>query len=183
VPYRRGTSDTVSPGIDTNADVYSIFCYVDKDANGYISEHELGAALVNGDFTQFDPETIKLMMRMFDVDRSSTIGFEEFTGLWNYLSKWKKLFNDFDTDQSGRISLEEFSNALYSFGYRLTPEFVEYLFMKSIRQGQWEISFDKFVRSCIELKQATQTFRKYDVNRTGYISLSFEDFIREVHKQ
>lgn len=30
---------------------------------GALSERELGAALVNGDYTQFDPHTVKMMIR------------------------------------------------------------------------------------------------------------------------
>lgn len=39
-------------------------------------------ALVNGDWTQFDPQTVKMMIRMFDTDKSGTIGFDEF---WSVL--------------------------------------------------------------------------------------------------
>lgn len=45
---------------------------------GQLSEMELRAALVNGDFTAFDPQTVSMMIRMFDTDKSGTIGFEEF---------------------------------------------------------------------------------------------------------
>lgn len=30
---------------------------------GHLSEQELGAALVNGDYTSFDPHTVKMMIR------------------------------------------------------------------------------------------------------------------------
>ena len=43
-----------------------------------MTERELGEALVNGDFTSFDPHTIKMMIRMFDADRDGSIDFEEF---------------------------------------------------------------------------------------------------------
>lgn len=33
---------------------------------------------MNGDFTSFDAHTVKMMIRMFDVDKSGTINFEEF---------------------------------------------------------------------------------------------------------
>ena len=42
---------------------------------GQLSERELSAALVNGDWTAFDPHTVRMMIRMFDSDRSGTIGF------------------------------------------------------------------------------------------------------------
>lgn len=46
--------------------------------SGQLSEQELSKALVNGDYTSFDPHTVKMMIRMFDVDRSGTISFDEF---------------------------------------------------------------------------------------------------------
>lgn len=50
--------------------------------------------------------------RMFDTDRSGTIGFNEFCGLWGFLASWRSLFDRFDTDRSGNISYDEFTNAL-----------------------------------------------------------------------
>ncbi|KAI9655623.1 MAG: hypothetical protein M1829_000622 [Trizodia sp. TS-e1964] len=55
-----------------------MFKAVDKDGSGQLSERELRAALVNGDWTAFDPQTVRMMIRMFDSDRSGTINFEEF---------------------------------------------------------------------------------------------------------
>lgn len=43
-----------------------------------MTERELGKALVNGDFTSFDPHTVKMMIRMFDADKDGSISFEEF---------------------------------------------------------------------------------------------------------
>ena len=51
---------------------------VDKAGTGHLSERELSTALVNGDYSAFDPHTVKMMIRMFDVDRSGTIDFNEF---------------------------------------------------------------------------------------------------------
>lgn len=45
---------------------------------GRLTERELGKALVNGDFTSFDPHTVKMMIRMFDADKDGSINFEEF---------------------------------------------------------------------------------------------------------
>ena len=51
---------------------------MDKRGTGQLTEEELREALVNGDYTQFDLHTVKMMIRMFDADRSGTIGFDEF---------------------------------------------------------------------------------------------------------
>lgn len=164
-------------------DLLEIFQSVDVNRSGSLTEQELGRALVNGDFTAFDPATVHLMVRMFDVRREGKLGFKEFTGLWNYLAEWRKLFNRFDVDGSGRISIREFSTALHAFGYRLSPEFMRHFFSSFQRGNTQDLSFDMFVQACIILKQATQTFHEYDVNRTGYITISFECFIKEMVRQ
>src|SRR5277367_2231899 len=49
--------------------LYSIFKAADTNNSGQLSERELSRALVNGDWTPFDPKTVKLMVKMFDVDQ------------------------------------------------------------------------------------------------------------------
>ncbi|GAP86011.2 putative ef-hand protein [Rosellinia necatrix] len=160
-----------------------LFRAVDKDGKGQLTERELSAALVNGDWTAFDQQTVRMMIRMFDSDRSGTIGFDEFCGLWSFLASWRTLFDRFDADRSGNISLDEFSNALVAFRYRLTPGFVELLFNTYDKRGEGVMSFDLFVQACISLKRMTDVFKKYDDDRDGYITLGFEDFLVEILKQ
>ncbi|KAI1806460.1 EF-hand [Daldinia bambusicola] len=160
-----------------------LFKAVDKNNTGQLSERELSAALVNGDWTAFDPQTVRMMIRMFDSDRSGTIGFEEFCGLWSFLASWRALFDRFDADRSGNISPDEFSNALIAFRYRLSPGFVDLLFRTYDKRNEGVMSFDLFVQACISLKRMTDVFKKYDEDRDGYITLSFEDFLVEILKQ
>ncbi|KAK0612961.1 hypothetical protein B0T17DRAFT_511323 [Bombardia bombarda] len=175
-----------SPGPrDSVADptLLPLFRAVDKDGTGQLSEKELSAALVNGDWTAFDQQTVRMMIRMFDSDRSGTIGFEEFCGLWSFLASWRTLFDRFDTDKSGNISLDEFSNALVAFRYRLSDRFVSILFRTYDKRNENVMSFDLFVQACISLKRMTDVFKKYDKDRDGYITLSFEDFLTEILRQ
>ncbi|KAK4131918.1 EF-hand [Trichocladium antarcticum] len=170
---------------DSSADptLLPLFRAVDKDGTGQLSERELSAALVNGDWTSFDPQTVRMMIRMFDTDRSGSIGFEEFCGLWSFLASWRSLFNRFDTDRSGNICLDEFSNALVAFRYRLSDRFVEILFRTYDKRNEGVMSFDLFVQACISLKRMTDVFKRYDDDRDGYITLSFEDFLTEILRQ
>lgn len=39
-----------------------MFCRVDRDRSGYISADELQAALSNGTWSPFNPETVRLMI-------------------------------------------------------------------------------------------------------------------------
>ncbi|RPA96176.1 EF-hand [Choiromyces venosus 120613-1] len=174
---------TPAPPQGVDPTLFPLFKAVDKDGSGQLSEKELRAALVNGDWTSFDPHTVRMMIRMFDTDRSGTIGFNEFCGLWGFLAAWRSLFDRFDEDKSGNISIQEFSHALTAFGYRLSPQFVQLLFRSYDRRGQEAISFDLFVQSCISLKRMTEVFKKYDDDRDGYITLSFEEFLTEILRQ
>ncbi|KAF9699828.1 hypothetical protein EKO04_002319 [Ascochyta lentis] len=157
--------------------LWRLFGAVDKDASGSLTEAELRTALVNGDWSPFDPHTVRMMIRMFDTDRSGSVNFDEFCGLWGFLSAWRGLFDRFDADHSGSISYAEFNEALVAFGYRLSQQFVTLLYRTYDRGGQNAMSFDLFVQACISLKRMTDVFKKYDEDRDGYITLSFEEFL------
>jgi Ca2+-binding EF-hand superfamily protein len=159
--------------------------------SGALSESELGSALVNGDYSAFDPNTVKMMVRMFDRNGDGAIRFDEFVSLWRFLAAWRELFDKFDEDRSGRISLDEFEKALAAFGYRLSRTFVRVVFAtfesKGRRRtaasqgspyaGKGGMSFDLFVQACISLKRMTDVFKRYDDDRDGYITVSFEEFL------
>ena len=57
-----------------------------------------------------------------DTDRSGTIGFNEFAGLWKYIKEWQGVYKHFDKDHSGSIDGKELKDALSQFGYKLSPE-------------------------------------------------------------
>ena len=89
---------------------------VDTDRSGTINANELQQALSNGTWTPFNPETIRLMIGMFDRNNNSTIDFDEFASLWKYIDDWQKCFRSFDKDNSGTIDRNELKQALTAFG-------------------------------------------------------------------
>nr|POE69005.1 programmed cell death protein 6 [Quercus suber] len=173
-------------GNDRDA-LWPLFLQVDTDRSGELDETELRRALVNGDYTAFDAHTVRMMIRMFDTNKSNTINFDEFCGLWGFLAAWRGLFDRFDVDRSGNISLREFQDALVAFGYRLGPQFTQLLFgtyARSHSRGRGDnnerekvLSFDLFVQACISLKRSTDVFRRLDTDRDGYITISFEEYL------
>ena len=70
---QRPPTSQPPPGVDPQ--LYSLFRAADVNGSGQLSEKELGHALVNGDWTPFDARTIKLMVKMFDVDQYVRILF------------------------------------------------------------------------------------------------------------
>ena len=65
----------------------------------------------------------------------------------------------------------------------VSPQFIHLLFTTYDKRREGAISFDLFVQSCIGLKRMTDVFKKYDDDRDGFITLSFEDFLTEILKQ
>lgn len=124
------------PGADPQ--LWYWFQIVDTDASGYLTVDELQRALINGDWTPFNIETVRMMVVMFDTDNTGTIDFNEFTGLWRYIEDWQRCFRTFDTDGSGNIDARELRHALQTFGYNLSEPFVNILIQKFDRYGMWE---------------------------------------------
>jgi len=177
------------PGADPQ--LYQWFSSVDADRSGAISATELQQALVNGDWTPFDLDTVKLLMSIFDSDRSGTIGFNEFAGLWKYIKDWQNVFKHFDADHSGSINGEELNNALKQFGFNLNPQLLHLLEAKygvgpAVATGHGRqpvaagVSFDRFVRCCVVVRTLTESFQRIDTDRDGWIQINYEQFMHTV---
>ena len=69
---------------------------------------------------------------MFDRDQSGTINFNEFCGLWNYITQWKGAFDRYDTDRSGSIEANELHRVFTEMGYRVSPNFVQLIVVKYV---------------------------------------------------
>ncbi|KOS36193.1 hypothetical protein ACN38_g13086, partial [Penicillium nordicum] len=194
-PSSRPPQSPVPPPLTAPSDdpqqLFPLFRAANSSHSGALTEGELGSALVNGDYTSFHPRTVRLMIRMFDRDGSGTISFDEFVSLWRYLAAWRELFDRFDEDRSGRVSQPEFEKALVAFGYRLSGKFISIIFGVFESKGKQMsntpkdprltgMSFDLFVQACISLKRMTDVFKRYDDDRDGYITLSFEEALTEI---
>ncbi|KAI9272340.1 hypothetical protein EDC94DRAFT_596127 [Helicostylum pulchrum] len=175
------------PGVDQQ--LWSWFKAVDTDGSGQLSADELQRALINGDWSPFNIETVRLMVNMFDADNSGTINFNEFSGLWKYIEDWKRCFQAFDVDRSGSINQNEMSNALRSFGFNVSAKFIGTLIQKFDRYatikntGKGDVSFDNFVQACVTMKTLTDSFRQFDNDQDGWIQINYEQFLDLVVRQ
>jgi Ca2+-binding EF-hand superfamily protein len=97
-----------------------------------------------------------------------------YSGLWTFLTAWRNIFTRFDVSENGSINLDNFNDALVAFGYRLSARFTKILFDKFAisKNGEFNLSFDRFVLACVSLKRMTDIFKKYDEDRDGYITLA-----------
>jgi len=172
------------PGADPQ--LWNWFSAVDIDRSGAISAPELERALINGDWTPFDLDTVKLLMSIFDTDRSGTIGFSEFSGLWKYIKDWQGVFKHFDRDRSGSIDGRELHEALRQFGYNLSPQLLDLLQKKyagaptAHGAASPGITFDRFVRACVVIKQLSEAFGRLDTQRSGWIQINYDTFMQTV---
>jgi len=137
---------------------------------------------------------VKLLMSIFDTDRSGTIGFNEFAGLWKYIKDWQNVFRHFDRDNSGTIDGHELASALRQFGYNLSPNLLRLLEQKydvkasapaapsypGTRAAPPGISFDRFVRACVVIRQLTEAFQRLDTQRSGWIQINYDTFMETV---
>ena len=120
--YNQGRPGGQGQGQD---DIRSWFTSVDSDRSGQISPLELQQALVNGNMSKFSEETCKMMISMFDANKSGTIDMNEFGQLFSYVQQWRGIFMGFDRDRSGSIEAGEFTQALAQMGFNLSPQLVQ----------------------------------------------------------
>lgn len=92
---------------------------------------------------------------MFDKEKNGTIGVSEFQALFNYVNAWLGVFRGFDHDNSGSIQENELNAALTQMGYRLSPEFIQFLIKKSDLQGHQSITVDQFIVLCVQIQRFT----------------------------
>ncbi|KAH8985574.1 hypothetical protein EDB92DRAFT_1882510 [Lactarius akahatsu] len=172
------------PPPGANPKLWAWFVSVDVDRSGSISAPELQRALINGDWTPFDLDTVKLLMGLFDTNRTGDIDFNEFSGLWRYIEDWQHVFRRFDRDGSGTIDGSELQSALSQFGFKLPHHLLALLVAKYASSptgsevlGRPSITFDRFMRACVFVKQFTESFRGLDGDNDGWVRLNYEQFL------
>lgn len=115
---------------------------------------------------------------------------------------WQGVYSHFDQDKSGSIDQGELANALRQFGYNLSPRLVDLVERKygginnplttlsfpltwidppaNAAQGRNAgITFDRFVRACVVIKQLTETFNRMK-GPNPYVQMDYETFMQTV---
>ena len=70
--------------------------------------------------------------------------------------------------------------------YRLTPHLIELIEHKYASPVTYTgrplpgITFDRFVRACVVVKQITESFKRHDTNSDGWISIDYDGFMEIV---
>jgi len=152
------------------------FSAVDQDRSGQIEAKELQRALVNGNWSHFSEEACRMMIDMFDRDKSGHINVHEFSSLFAYINQWKGLFESIDRDRSGFIEEAEFSQALQQMGYAFSPTFVTNLLAKYDGRTK-RLTLDNFIVASVQIKRLTDSFRNRDREMRGQVMMQYEDFV------
>jgi len=128
-------------------------------------------------------------MNTFDKNKSGQISFNEFTSLWKFIKDWQGVFAHFDRDRSGTIDDTELQSALTYYGYTVTPELLEILrrkydvkaSVKRANQGTPPgLTFDRFVRACVVLKQVGKAFKDLDTDEDGLATIDYLQLLKTV---
>ncbi|XP_041811451.1 peflin [Chelmon rostratus] len=176
-PYgHHAPAGNIPPGV--NQEAYLWFQSVDTDHSGFINLKELKQALVNSNWSSFNDETCLMMINMFDKTRSGRMDLFGFSAMWDFMQRWRALFQQYDRDGSGSISGMELQQALAQMGYNLSPQFSETLVRRFTAQGvRPGIQLDRFIQVCTQLQVMTEVFRQRDTAMTGNIRINYEDFL------
>lgn len=162
------------PSVDPQ--IQSWFNAVDQDRSGQIDYKELQRALVNGNWSNFSEEACRMMVDMFDRDKTGQINLQEFSSLFGYINQWKALFESIDRDRSGYIEHAELTQAFNQMGYRFTPTFIQNVLAKYDARTR-RLTLDNFIVVCVNIKRLTDSFRTRDREMRGQAVLQYEDFI------
>jgi len=188
-------------GVDPQ--IWSAFLSVDEDQSGHITATELQSALRKGDWPSFEIDTVKLLMSIFDTNRNGTIDVHEFDGLWKYIKTWEGVFRHFDKNKNNAIDGDELQEALQKFGYKLSPPLQDLLKRKydvtwasedaaggggtaaappAGHSAPSGISFDRFMRACVVVKQLKESFEALDTDPYGRVIIDYDTFLKMVFK-
>ena len=156
--------------------MFQWFQAVDVDRSGHINAIELQQALINGNMSKFSEEACRMMIDLFDANKSGTIDVNEFVQLFNYINQWKGVFEGFDKDRSGSIDLNEFSQALQQMQYSFSQTFVQNILTKYDPKTR-RLTLDNFIVVCFSLKRLTDSFKRRDREMRGQAMMGYEDFV------
>lgn len=67
--------------------------------------------------------------------------------------------------------------AFEQMGFRFTPAFTKFLIERSDLKYHKNMSIDQFIVTCVQIQRFTEAFRNKDTERTGMITIGFEEYL------
>lgn len=149
---------------------------IDVDKNNELDATELQRALGLGNL-HFSLKSVAQMIRIHDSDRSGTINFAEFQRLHVFLTNMQKSYQHFDNDHNGELDEREIQQALQHAGFRLDGPVVSALFNSFDVSRRKQIGLPEYIAMTLFLQSASATFRAFDPQQQGQITLTFDQWI------
>mmetsp|Transcript_31983 Transcript_31983/g.71071 ORF Transcript_31983/g.71071 Transcript_31983/m.71071 type:complete len:168 (-) Transcript_31983:312-815(-) len=152
------------------------FKAVDTSGEGLVDAKEVQKALEMGGL-KFSLTDVDSMIRAFDNTGKRSLNVEEFARLHGFLMSCNNSFYSFDADRSGHLNSTEAQQALAQAGFRLDKPAFDAIFNKHDPNKASNIELTEFVRLCLSLQTAARAFAAFDPQRTGKVTLSFDQFV------
>eukprot|EP01024_Parvocaulis_polyphysoides_P036599 TRINITY_DN32547_c1_g1_i4.p1 TRINITY_DN32547_c1_g1~~TRINITY_DN32547_c1_g1_i4.p1 ORF type:complete len:218 (+),score=0.69 TRINITY_DN32547_c1_g1_i4:2-655(+) len=152
------------------------FDAIDQDRNGCLDAMELQRALALGQL-HFSLQTVAHMIRIHDRDNNGTISFDEFHRLHGFLINMQNSFRYFDKDKSGELSLAEVHQALLHARFNLDQTAFYTLCRAFDPNRSGTLGLPAYIAMTLFLQSCSDVFNAFDPQRTGRVSMDFNQFI------
>ncbi|KAG2500728.1 hypothetical protein HYH03_001492 [Edaphochlamys debaryana] len=152
------------------------FSSVDKDCSGRISAPELQASLSDGGMN-FSLSTVAAIIRQCDSSGSGTIDLADFEKLHTFLDSVQEEFDGLPKDKEGRARISEVVRHLTAKGYDLEPDVQRVIFSRFDPTRCGSLGLQEYLALTLFLRAATTTFRAFDPQSRGSVTLNFPQFL------
>eukprot|EP00803_Ostreobium_quekettii_P002857 evm.model.scf_168.9 EVM.evm.TU.scf_168.9 scf_168:64105-67522(+) len=158
------------------AELRTWFDAIDTDRNGHLTSEELQQALALGNL-HFSLAAVAHMIRTHDMTGSGTITFPEFQRLHQFLSNMQSSFIFFDVDRNGQLTFDEVARALKHSGFNIERHAFDTMVKAFDPNRTASLDLAAYIALSLFLKSAAATFAAFDPNKTGRITLDFNQFL------
>ncbi|CAL8468820.1 g8361 [Coccomyxa elongata] len=120
------------------------------------------------------------MIRIHDRDNSGSVDIGEFRTLHQFLLDTQNRFQQADTRRQGRIDEQAVERSLQAQGNRLDGPAFHTLFNAYNPERNGTMDLTEFIAMTLFLQSANATFTAFDQQRTGRVTLDYNQFIYAV---
>jgi Ca2+-binding EF-hand superfamily protein len=153
------------------------FYSIDTNRSGKLNEDQLREALSAICKFKFSSNAANSVMKMFDKDRTGKLNLDEFKGIYQYVTQLHHVFTQYDKDNSGTLDQQEVYSALITYGFGLDSQSFVAVYNSVDTEKSGKLTFDEYVQLCLFLGTAKNIFMHLDSNRSGQITLNFNQWV------
>jgi len=160
------------------------FNSVDVNGSGSIDARELQRALAKSGLA-FSLQLVALLIRLHTpaTNVEGILSFSEYKMVHEFLQNARASFEHFDTSRTGKLSKEEIFAALAYCGFGDVDETAIKHACKAFDPDRTnDLGCDQYIGLVLFLTAARRTFNSFDSNRTGKITVDFNQFIYAASK-